>query len=93
MRLPKTYFFIFFAVLWVSPFLSTAQERCGTVTYEKLRRQLHPNLESTDQFEQWMKAKLGQLKLKPSGSDRTQSTVYTIPVVVHVIHNGEVLVC
>ena len=85
----KSHFFIFFGVFLGSVFHSAAQERCGTVNYEKMRKQLHPNLESTDQFEQWMKTKLGQQKLTRMGSDRTQSTVYTIPVVVHVVHNGE----
>ena len=88
----KSTFFILFALFFGSVIHSAAQERCGTVAYEKLRNQLHPNRETTDQFEQWMKVKLGQLKLSKLGTgDRAQSTVYTIPVVVHVIHNGEAI--
>src|SRR6267142_1822468 len=89
MTTQKSLFFVLLSAFLGSAFHSAAQERCGTVNYEKLRKQLHPNLESTDQFEQWMKAKLGQLKLRRQGADRTQSTGHTIPVVVHVIHNGE----
>jgi len=66
-----------------------AQEKCGTVEYEKRRRQLNPRLETIDQFENWMSGKLAQLKAKGQQGGRIESTTYTIPVVVHVIHNGE----
>ncbi|MFM9837836.1 MAG: M43 family zinc metalloprotease [Cyclobacteriaceae bacterium] len=72
---------------------SLAQERCGTVEYEKMLHQKNPKKETIDQFEKWMNNKLNLLKNAPastSGAQRTQTT-YTIPVVVHVIHNGEAI--
>ena len=69
-----------------------AQERCGTVQYEKMLLQRNPKRETIGQFENWIKGKANQLKqsqqLRNQKSQRTQAT-YTIPVVVHVIHNGE----
>jgi hypothetical protein len=78
---------IFFLLLTVT---SWAQERCGTVEYEKLLHLRNPKKESVDQFENWMKTKLNQLKTFPLSAQRTQAT-YTIPVVIHVIHNGEAI--
>src|SRR5436190_11716860 len=70
------------------PLATRGQERCGTVEYERLRRLKHPNLPTEIQFEKWMSDKLMSGKLKPFS---TQSITYTIPVVVHVIHNNEAL--
>lgn len=68
-------------------FASRAQDRCGTVEYsEKLQQQKAS--ESTRQFEEWMRSK--QLKrAKDRGTHREQTATYQVPVVVHVIHNGE----
>lgn len=66
------------------PFFSSAQRRCGTVEYmQKLKAQnfIH---EGNDQFEKWIKTKKANRL-----SFRQKSGKYRIPVVVHVIHNGE----
>ncbi len=80
-----------FAVLLGSAFPSLGQEKCGTVEYEKIRRQHNPNLENSEQFEKWMLTKVSQIKLKNFSTNRLQTTTYTIPVVVHIINNGEPL--
>jgi Pregnancy-associated plasma protein-A len=67
---------------------SLAQERCGTVQYEKMLHQRNPKKESIEQFEKWMNNRLNQKKPPPLSTQRTQATS-TIPVVIHVIHNGE----
>lgn len=63
-----------------------AQDRCGSVEYmNKLE-----HVESKEVFENWMQQKRALLPnsgLKSFGEEQT--TVYQIPVVVHVIHNGE----
>ncbi|MBS1977668.1 MAG: T9SS type A sorting domain-containing protein [Bacteroidetes bacterium] len=64
--------------------ISHAQERCGTTQYEKIRHR-----ETVVQFEQWMQEKIRQNQIRNFQTDRTQSPTYVIPVVVHVIHNGE----
>ncbi|MBI3220970.1 MAG: choice-of-anchor J domain-containing protein [Bacteroidetes bacterium] len=76
-----------FLILWSVGSASFAQVRCGTVEYEKQLHQNHPAKETTEQFEQWMSTKITQIA-KGQSNQRTQAT-YTIPVVVHIIHNGE----
>jgi hypothetical protein len=66
---------------------SFAQERCAQVVHEKM---LHgQGLQKREEaFEKWIKNKIesGSSTLK---NGRTQAGPYIIPVVVHVIHNGE----
>ncbi len=38
-----------------------------------------------------MKGKVAQFKLKAQSGERIESATYTIPIVVHVIHNGEAI--
>lgn len=67
-------------------FTAFGQQRCATVEYEKIRKKLNPKLEDEKTFEKWLKEKSS---IRTQGTQRTQSTSYKIPVVVHVIHNGE----
>ncbi len=69
-------------------FLAQSQERCGTVEYEKLRSLRNPNHETTDQFEKWIAERLSK-KTTAFKADRVQGGSYVVPIVVHVIHNGE----
>lgn len=78
--------------LFLSAFDLLAQERCGTVEYEKLLHQRHLGHETKDQFETWMQDRLNQKakqKLNPF-SNRVAAS-YVVPVVIHVIHNGETI--
>ncbi|MBS1491718.1 MAG: choice-of-anchor J domain-containing protein [Bacteroidetes bacterium] len=70
--------------------LISAQDRCGTVAYDKIRQLRNPNKESTSQFEQWMQNKLIQKAAAKANAQaqRIQSGSYTIPVVVHIIYNA-----
>ncbi len=80
---------IIFTTLLISLFnLSFSQDRCATVHYEELRNLKNPKKESTQQFEDWLKQKI---TIRPMQAQRTQQTqaTYVIPIVVHVIHNGE----
>src|SRR5512140_2218912 len=66
-----------------------APERCGTTSYEKMRSSQLKSRESPQQFEQWMKERIRQNQIKTFQTGKTQSATYVIPVIVHVIHNGE----
>ena len=71
-----------------SPLQSIAQQRCGIVEHTSNLRTNKGIPENDAQFEQWLNhATQQRLKLEKSGN-KIQS-VYQIPVVVHVIHNGE----
>ena len=62
-----------------------AQDRCGTVPYSK---HLHPEYTKHRlQFEKWVKEK--QRLRRNDARARKSSSHYQIPVVVHIIHNGE----
>lgn len=83
---------VFISALLISAYNSThAQERCGTVKYEELRLLKNPNLEKTQQFENWLSNKISQPKLQQQRTQGTQTATYVIPVVVHIIHNGETI--
>ena len=60
--------------------------RCATVEYDQLRRQNNPKLGSNLQFEAWLSTEISKFKQQKSGN---KLPVLTIPVVVHVIHNGD----
>jgi hypothetical protein len=64
------------------------QERCSFIPYEKWRKLKNPKLESPDAFENWIKQKITQRQMGAHRTGETKS-IYTIPVVVHIIHNGE----
>src|SRR4051812_43737558 len=65
-----------------------SQIRCGNDLFEKQALLKDPTLRT--QFELWMKKKISEQNLDNHARDRTNST-YIIPVVVHIIHNGEPL--
>ena len=78
--------FIIFIVLLESQF-SFGQRKCGTVEYNQHLMEKFPAY-NIDAFESWMeKEKLESRKNIFSESKKEE--VYTIPVVIHVVHNGE----
>jgi hypothetical protein len=79
------FFCLIFLVLL--PLSTYAQERCGTVEYEKKLERQNPK-RTEDGFERWMAQHLNQLLKNSQRAERTQTTL-TIPVVVHIVHNGE----
>jgi len=65
---------------------SQSKEKCGTVPYnKKIFRKI--NLSDKD-FEKWLQNKIVSHNQKLSTA-RTNENVYVIPIVVHIVHNGE----
>ncbi|MEL6698688.1 MAG: M43 family zinc metalloprotease [Bacteroidota bacterium] len=60
-------------------------ERCGTEVWENERQTLNPLLETREEFEQWLMVK----KKEQQEANRATSSIYTIPVIIHVVHDGE----
>src|SRR5690606_36658564 len=85
---PALRYIIFSGISFLLPAASfdlLAQERCGTVAYTKT---LHENRARHQvNFENWLSAKGQKRAIERSG--RRQAEPYQIPVVIHVIHNGE----
>ena len=63
--------------------------RCVSTEYEEYLKEKFPKRASSDEFESWIAQKILSSKTKSTAS--TQGTVITIPVVVHVIHNGDLI--
>jgi hypothetical protein len=61
----------------------SAQQRCATVEYEQQLVQGR-KLPVNANFESWL-----QKKIALRAGARTQASTYHIPVVVHIVHNGE----
>lgn len=68
-----------------------AQKKCATVEYNQLLKKQLKKPESEKIFENWIKQKSLDRKVEQSISGNQVETLYTIPVVIHVIHKGEAL--
>ncbi len=81
---------IFLFALSASPALAQqAAEQCATMPMDSILRLRHPEMGTLDEFEMFVQRKVrerNQLVLKGA---RVADEVITIPVVVHVVHNGE----
>ncbi|MDO3695846.1 M43 family zinc metalloprotease [Wenyingzhuangia sp. chi5] len=67
---------------------TTGFVRCATVEYEQKLSKENPNKVSEEVFESWMSTKVAQLK-KSRTNGRLAAQIYTIPVVIHIVHNGD----
>lgn len=65
----------------------TGHIRCFSTEMEQLRRAANPQMETVDQFESWMTEKLKTAANNPNQKKATRN----IPIVIHIIHNGDAL--
>jgi hypothetical protein len=63
-------------------------EKCGTVHYMNQLRQKYPQLPTEAQFENWMATEIKKRE-ESLANGRSISAVYNIPVVIHIVHNGD----
>ena len=87
MLLTGRFRYLFFTVFSFVSISGYAQERCGTVEYTKKLQQKGLISTNDQQFEDWLQRKI-QLE-NSTRKLRKESGTYKIPVVVHIIHNGE----
>lgn len=66
----------------------TGYGRCLTEENEAALQQQYPNRSSSEEFEQWLAPKIAEIKAEIAAG-RAPQVVYNIPVVVHVVHNGD----
>jgi hypothetical protein len=62
--------------------------RCVSSEYEKSLQEKYPQRGTSEQFENWIAPKVDAIK-QQMATNRGIDAVVTIPVVVHVIHNGD----
>ena len=70
----------------LNSFVTIGQDRCSIDKYDQLLNKKYPGRESKDTFEKWIRGRINQ---KQPGIAGVTAENYTIPVVVHIIHNGE----
>ncbi|WP_159022311.1 T9SS type A sorting domain-containing protein [Formosa sp. L2A11] len=63
-------------------------EHCGFIASENRLQNNNPYRLSKDQFENWIAPKVEEIKSERL-ANKTVNSIITIPVVVHVIHNGD----
>lgn len=68
--------------------LQSGHIRCATMENEQFMRDHNPKMESREQFENWIAKKIEERKSLESVASQSGGIIY-IPVVVHVIHNGD----
>lgn len=79
-------------LIWISSSALQAQDRCGTVAYNKMIYGEDTSPTKVDQFENWISKKITQKKANQQTSQsRETAELVTIPVVFHIIHNNEPL--
>lgn len=72
---------IIWILLALLPHLTLGQERCEV---------LHSPTQDVSQFEDWIKTKIQDRRIRTLAQGvQTEAEVLTIPIVVHIIHNGE----
>ncbi|WP_339924654.1 choice-of-anchor J domain-containing protein [uncultured Cyclobacterium sp.] len=66
-------------------------DRCGTVFFEQKQAQSLGYFGSRQYFEGWVDIKEAQMKQEGQGNRSLADEIKRLPVVVHVIHNGEAI--
>lgn len=69
-------------------FKQAISQPCGTAEYQQQLEQKSPKL-SAQQFESWISKKIEEKKAARSANDASDDQTYNIPVVIHVMHNGD----
>src|SRR5690606_2093524 len=86
LQVGNTTFLVFIGLLLFH--ITSAQERCGTVPYTKKLQEQNTLKENKHQFEEWLHRRITERKIALDTQER-EAITYQVPVVVHVIHNGE----
>ncbi|OWP77539.1 hypothetical protein BWK62_07245 [Flavobacterium oreochromis] len=81
------FFFLFCLELSGQTTIREHEVRCYSTEYEKHLREKHSNRATTVEFESWINKKIDLQKNQLNKEERV--AIITIPVVVHVIHNGD----
>lgn len=71
----------------VSP--ETGKVRCITTEYEESLKTQHPSRQTSAEFEAWLAPKIEAAQAMRMSAPPSANAVITIPVVIHVIHNGD----
>ena len=87
-RLRLLYTILLMCICLLPVTVSYGQVRCATVEHTEMLYQKFNKVPQPEAFEKWMQVRK-QAQLQMNRVKRTQAEPYNIPVVIHVIHNGE----
>ncbi|MEZ4776815.1 MAG: M43 family zinc metalloprotease [Bacteroidia bacterium] len=73
------------SLLTLSVYSQEHPVRCATMEADDIFRDAYPQLGSRDDLEEWIQQQMAS----GSGSLPIEGAILTIPVIVHIIHNGE----
>lgn len=62
---------------------------CATMEQDSINKIRFPQRSTLDDFEESIQRKVREIQGRTKSSGRTQALLMTIPIVVHVVHNGE----
>jgi hypothetical protein len=68
--------------------------RCATMEADSIRRSKNPNLPTLAQDEVWLQGQIEKFKAKQKEDEAAgipKATLLTIPMVIHIIHNGDAI--
>jgi hypothetical protein len=65
------------------------QRECATMEQDSINRARFPRRGTLNEFEQALQLRIQDLNRRKAAGLRTQGIVIFIPIVVHVVHNGE----
>ncbi len=82
------YVAVLFSLLISYTAFSQQEEKCGTMYADSVMRGKIPNAPTLMDFEIWLQQKMDE---QVTSEWLMRPPVYTIPVIVHVIHNGDAL--
>src|SRR5687768_6379597 len=82
-RLALLYFIFIFQV----PLVFAQTEQCATMYADSILRSKVPGTPTLIDFEGWLQLKMNE----PSNAANQRGAIVTIPVIVHVIHDGDAL--
>ncbi|MGL1886853.1 MAG: choice-of-anchor J domain-containing protein [Reichenbachiella sp.] len=83
----KSLLYILLSLWIISP--SIAQDKCGTVKFNEQIYQFKESETHTKGFEDWINKKIQTKRLQQNNAFILADEVLTIPVVVHIVHQGE----
>lgn len=72
----------------VNSILGIPPSRCGTMKQDSINRIRYPERPTLDDFENALQLKMAEMR-RQGRTGRTQAGIITIPIIVHVVHNGE----
>jgi hypothetical protein len=87
-RLIVCAFILWCTCIFSGPVFAQTHRSCSTVEVNKQHAAARMGVDTEESFEQWLADKI---QLSKNALNRTSGEIYTVPVVVHVIHNGEAI--